>query len=246
MSPDEIREQARYYASLGYRAYKMRCGGDPDQTGDRLSIDRDRIAAAREALGMDRLLFVDVAIPQRPTAWDEGRVEAYMDICEPMKVRFIEEPAMTYDVNRYRALQRMNRVPVAGGESFSCPEEFEPFFETRALDVAQPDAAVVGGPASCFDVCSRAHDLGLDICLHCWAAGVGIAQNLHAACAAPGGVLAMEGSQVSHALAQEPLDDIWKFQNGFLTPPEKPGLGVSISEDFLAKYPFQHGTERNY
>ena len=135
-----------------------------------------------------------------------------MDACEPYAVRSIEEPAMTYDVNRYRELQAMGRIPIAGGESFSCPEEFEPFFESSALGVAQPDAAVVGGPASCVEVCRRAHGHGIAICLHCWSAGVGIAQNLHAACAAQGGVLAMEGPQAEHALATEPIASMWRFE----------------------------------
>jgi L-alanine-DL-glutamate epimerase-like enolase superfamily enzyme len=151
---------------------------------------------------------------------------------------------MTYDVARYRELHRRGVIPTAGGESFTCPEEFEPFFEAGAFGVVQPDAAVVGGPASCVDVLVRARTLGVPACLHSWSAGVGIAQNLHAACAVDG-VIALEGSQVAHAPASEPLRPIWHFADGYLQQPSAPGLGVSITEELLAACRFESGNERD-
>ena len=58
------------------------------------------------------------------------------------------EPAMTYDLEGYRQLQQLRLAPTAGGESFTCPEEFDPFLQSGAYGVAQPDAAVVGGRAA--------------------------------------------------------------------------------------------------
>jgi L-alanine-DL-glutamate epimerase-like enolase superfamily enzyme len=244
LSPAEIRDEARRYALAGYRAYKLRCGGHWGEEGDRLALDAERVSAAREGLGSDRLLFVDVSVPQRPEPWAPGRAEAYMEALAPYDVRFIEEPAMTYDVARYRELQQRGLIPTAGGESFTCPEEFEPFFEAGAYGVAQPDAAVVGGPASCVDVLVRAHALGVPSCLHSLSAGVGIAQNLHAACAVDG-VLAMEGAMVIHAPASEPLRPIWRLADGYLVPPSAPGLGVSITDDLLATCRYRPGQERD-
>ncbi len=242
----EIFEEAQFYLSRGYRAYKMRCGGDPYETDpDRLDLDIERVAAAREGLGYDRLLFVDVSVPQRSQPWERGRAEAYMEALHRYDVRFIEEPAMTYDLGRYRELQRLSLIPIAGGESFCCPEEFEPFLDAGAYGIAQPDAAVVGGPASCVDVCNRARQLGIAVCLHTWCAGVGIAQNLHVACGIEG-VLAMEGPQMIHGPATEPLENIWHFDDGYLAPPTQSGLGVGITGELLNKYPYQPGKELDY
>jgi L-alanine-DL-glutamate epimerase-like enolase superfamily enzyme len=168
-----------------------------------------------------------------------------MEALTPYGVRFLEEPAMTYDVARYRALQRHGSIPVAGGESFTCPEEFEPMFAAGAYGIVQPDAAVVGGPASCVDVLVRAHRRGVPACLHSWSAGVGIAQNLHAAWAADG-VLAMEGSMSIHAPATDPLRPIWRFVDGYVLPPSEPGLGVLITDDLLATCRFASGHERDF
>jgi len=244
-TPEEIFEETRYYAGLGYRAYKMSCGGDPDENGDRVSLDRDRVQAAREGLGDERLLFVDTCVPQRSMNWPRGRAEAYLEALAPFHPRFIEEPAMTYELERYRELQAAGLIPTAGGESFTSPEEFEPFLKSGALGVAQPDAAVVGGPASCVEVCKMARSYGVSVCLHTWCAGVGIAQNIHAACTVEG-LLAMEFPQYVNPLATEPLKSIWKFEDGYLSPPEEPGLGVQISEELLRKYAYRPDSERDY
>lgn len=246
-TPEEVFEDAAYFAAAGYRAYKMRCGGyrlDPPSPAQ-LGRDAERVAAAREALGPERLLFVDVAMPQRPTPWPRDHVAAYLEMLARYAVRFLEEPALTYDVAGYRELQSMGLVPVAGGESFSCPEEFEPFFEAGAYGVAQPDAAVVGGPASCAAVARRAAGCGIPVALHSWPAAAGIAQNLHAGWASEN-ILAIEWPQASHALASEPLDPIYRWQDGWLLPSEEPGMGLRIPPEFLERYAYQPGQERDY
>ncbi|MFZ0634043.1 MAG: mandelate racemase/muconate lactonizing enzyme family protein [Candidatus Acidiferrales bacterium] len=244
-TPQEIFEETRYYAGLGFRAYKMSCGGDPDENGDRVPIDRERVKAAREGLGDERFLFVDVCVPQRSENWERGHAERYMQALAPFKPRFMEEPAMTYELSRYRELQALSLIPTAGGESFTSSEEFEPFLATHALGVAQPDAAVVGGPKSCVEVINRARTLGIPVCLHCWCAGVGIAQNIQAACSVDG-VLAMEFPQYKHPLATEPIKAIYTVEDGYLTPPIEPGLGVKITEDLLVKYPYVPESDRDY
>ena len=244
-SPKEIFEETQYYAGLGYRAYKMSCGGDPDENGGRLSRDRERVKAAREGLGVDKYLFVDVCVPQRSVNWEPGRAEAYMEALAPFHPRFMEEPAMTYELKRYCDLQALGLVPTAGGESFTSPEEFEPFLRAGALGVAQPDAAVVGGPASCVEVIKMGRTFGVPVVLHTWCAGVGIAQNIHAACSFDG-VLAMEFPQYQHPLATEPLQSIWEFNDGYLTPPSEPGLGVKVSDELLRKYPYLPESDRDY
>ena len=82
------------YTSQGYRAYKLRCGGARyTDSGSRLSIDIERVASAREGLGPEGMLFVDVAVPQRPTTWERACAEAYLDALHRFNVRFLEEPA---------------------------------------------------------------------------------------------------------------------------------------------------------
>ncbi|MEO7653819.1 MAG: enolase C-terminal domain-like protein, partial [Bryobacteraceae bacterium] len=136
-------------------------------------------------------------------------------------------------------------TPIAGGESFCSPDEFEPFFEAGAYGVVQPDAAVVGGPASCVEVCRRARHFGVPISIHAWSAGVGLAQNLHAAWSAEG-VTAIEWPQSSHEPATEPIRQIVDFRDGHLHPPSCPGLGVNVSRTLIGKFPFVPGSERDY
>lgn len=245
LTPREIHDEVKRFMAEGYRAYKISCGGFPVTGDGELKRDTERVAAAREALGPDGLLFTDVFVPQRRRTWTLDESEAWIRALQPYKIGFIEEPAMTYDVKGYAHLQKLNLIPTAGGESFACPEEFDPFFEADALGVAQPDAAVVGGPASSAEVGRKARARGVPVCPHAYGAGLAIAQNLHAAWSIEG-VLATEIPQEIHPLASEPLKEIWNFKDGRLHPPEKPGLGVVITEEFLGKYAYQPGRIRNY
>jgi len=245
-SPDEIARQVTRLRKLGFRAYKIRAGGRlGDPPTDRLALDVQRVAAAREALGTDGKLFVDVGVPQRPDTWPRDRAEAYLRALEPYDIGFLEEPAMTYDVDGYAALQKLGLIPIAGGESFTDPDEFEPLFRAAALGVAQPDAAVVGGPVSCMAVCRSAAACGIPVCLHAWSAGIGIAQNLHAAWAAPN-AMAIEWPISEHAPQTEPLAGLVRFEGGYLHPSSAAGLGVDVSDELLRRYPYESGRERDF
>ena len=245
-SPREIFDEVTGYVADGYQAYKLRCGGTRlDDYQDRLAVDTERVAAARQALGPEKLLFVDVHVPQRPVTWDRSRAEAYMRALAPFGVVYIEEPALTYDVEGYRELQRLQIISVAGGESFCAPDEFEPFFAGGALGVAQPDAAVVGGPVSCRAVCRRAAECGVPVSLHAWSAGAGIAQNLHVGWSSEG-ILAMEWPLTRHALASDPIAGISRFEAGYMLPPEAPGLGIQVDAEWLERFALQPGSERDY
>ena len=245
LDPPEVFAQARRFAELGYRGYKIRGGGragDPQE--GRLERDVARIEAARNGLGPDRILGLDVSVPQRSELWSRERAETYLDAIAPYAT-FLEEPARTYDVETYAALQARGGVAVAGGESFTDPAEFEPFFSASAFGLVQPDAAVVGGPANCAAVCRRAYELGVPSSVHAWSAGVGLAQNLHVALSTPG-VLILEWPQSAHALATEPLAGLLEIDDGYAQPPMRPGLGVEIDEDFLREFAYRLQSERDF
>jgi L-alanine-DL-glutamate epimerase-like enolase superfamily enzyme len=111
--------------------------------------------------------------------------------------------------------------------------------------VAQPDAAVVGGPVSCASVCRQAAEFGVPVGLHAWSAGVGIAQNLHAAWSADN-ALAVEFPVSTHAPQTEPIEPLLHFDDGYLHPTSRVGLGVDVTEELLMRYAYQPGKERDF
>jgi D-galactarolactone cycloisomerase len=244
LEPGEIAAQVGRMIDRGFEAYKMRCGGRAgDERPGILERDLARVAAARDALGPDRLLMVDVSVPQRRDIWPTEQAIAYVEALAPFRLAFLEEPAATYDIAGYKQLRTLGKVPIAGGESFTSPEEFEPFFAAEAYDVVQPDAAVVGGPASCVQVARRALEHGVKVALHAWSAGIGLAQGLHAGAAVPG-ILVLEWPLSEHAPASVPIEHLIEFSEGSVRMSDEPGLGVRVSEDFLITYRYRPGYER--
>ena len=96
-----------------------------------------------------------------------------------------------------------------------------------------------------MSVCRSAAASGVPVCLHAWSAGVGIAQNLHAAWAAKNAI-AIEVPVSEHAPQTEPLAPLLRFQDGYLLPSSRPGLGVDVTEELLARYAYQPGHERDF
>jgi L-alanine-DL-glutamate epimerase-like enolase superfamily enzyme len=93
--------------------------------------------------------------------------------------------------------------------------------------------------------CQHAAAAGVPVCLHAWSAGVGIAQNLHVAWAAPN-AMAIEWPISHHPTQTQPLSKLVQFRSGYLLPADAPGLGVEVSDGLIAGYPCQDHRDRDF
>ena len=66
-------------------------------------------------------------------------------------------------------------------------------------------------------------------------------QNVHAAFAA-GNTAILEIAPAYGPLHSEIIGDSFIMRDGYVYPPEKPGLGIELSEKTKEKYPFQPGS----
>ncbi len=72
-------------------------------------------------------------------------------------------------------------------------------------------------------------------------AGVGVMQNIHAAFAC-GNVAILEIPPLAGPLHTEIWGDGYRFENGCILPPQAPGLGVRLTDEVKAKFPFVAGS----
>ena len=68
-------------------------------------------------------------------------------------------------------------------------------------------------------------------------AGVGVMQNIHAAFACPNTAI-LENPPLAGPLHTELYADGYRFQDGYILPPEGPGLGIDFDEDLARAHPF--------
>ncbi|HEY0450274.1 mandelate racemase/muconate lactonizing enzyme family protein [Actinophytocola sp.] len=231
-----------HYLGLGFTAVKVSSGYvDPvsrqEVGGEPVALEAAKVEALRRHLGPDVGILLDGHMGHRegPDRWDAGTAGAVLDALAPHDVYLFEEPLPYGDLAGYARLR--SPVPVAGGEQLSTPDEFARFAERGCLDIAQPDAAWLG--MSQFGEVARMFDR---VAPHAWGAGGAVMQNVHAAFAAPNTAI-VELPPDPGPLHTEIWGDSLRFHDGFLTAPDTPGLGITLSDRVKETYPFVPGAE---
>ena len=233
--PTRLLDEATMYVELGFKGMKTKIGGLP------IAEDVRRVAAIRGAIGDDIRLMVDAnqAYPAS-TAIRVGNELAAYDIT------WFEEPVNAKDVDAYLQVQAAVPMPVAGGENLRTRYEFKDFFARRAYDIAQPDVVNAGGITEMRNIAMTANSYGILVNPHVWGSPVMIAASLHLASTIPPCPPAYEPrpyeqepvmefdrtpSGIREGIIVEPFDQ----QDGFITVPTAPGLGVEIDEDAVRR-----------
>jgi len=253
-------DQARRYASLGFRGLKIGTGfdgrpggfttapGDPPygtwyagSTASRIADERAKFGALREELGPDIELATDFHAVQVREPWSRRTALDLARALEPFDLLFLEEPLRYDDPAGYAELRLATRVPIAGGECLTGVDEFGRFLDAGAFDYVQPDATHVGGVGVTREVARMAEERHVGLIVHAGAAvGPGFMANLHVAFASPNARFveyALAPDNVRRRLLSEPM----RLVDGFVERPTEPGLGISLDAAFVEEHPYRAG-----
>jgi L-alanine-DL-glutamate epimerase-like enolase superfamily enzyme len=226
---DDLEEELRGYMDARFKAVKIR---------DR-NFEVTPVARSRAAIGPDVRLIVDTnqSFTSRPARFAEAL--RYARRIAEHDVWFLEEPLAVDDLNGYRRLVVQSPMPISGGETFNSAATFRQWIDARAFDIAQPDAAVMGGIGECVETLRAAEAAGIEGVCHAFAAAPCQAANVHAAFAA--GSRVFEWAMPHNPLRTELLIEPWKIKDGKLRRPELPGLGIALTEEVMKKYAYIPG-----
>ncbi len=246
-------EKIQRYQNAGFRAAKFAAGwynaadktvftGRTPQAW--VDMECDKLQTIRREIGDDFIICMDGHMgnvhDERITGWDVGIAKAVLRSLEPYDIFFFEEPLNYNNVEGYAELCRSTAIPVAGGENLATREEFWQFAKINAFDIAQPDASYVGmGPF--VDIAHMFAQQNKRVATHSWSSGAGTMENIHAAFATPN-VAILELAPLAGPLHTEIYADGYRFKDGYILPPNVPGLGVRLTDEIKNKYPFVRGS----
>ena len=222
------------YAAAGFDAVKVRIGH-----GAR--ADGQRVALARRTVGPDFKLMVDAVQGHNPNPWHAGDAVVVARALADFDLTWFEEPCAATDYEGYAAVRAKAAMPIAGGESSATIHDFKQFFERRALDIAQPDAAHCGGILEFQRIAALADAVGARVVPHAWGSGPALVSNYHVAFATAACFM-VEYPTISNPLRQELLVEPLAMRDGYLLPPTAPGLGLELTQSTIDRYPFQPGS----
>jgi galactonate dehydratase len=250
---DELAAKVERYRAAGFRAAKFAAGWyrqsdravfSGRSTQSWVEMECEKLTSLRQAVGDEMMLCYDGHMgnvqDHRIRAWDVGLATSVLRAIEPFDITFFEEPLDYHDIEGYAELSKATSIPIAGGENLSTFEEFLPFADRLAFDIAQPDAAYLGLGAF-VEVAHAFAARRRRVATHAWSAGIGVMQNIHAAFASPN-VAILELPPLVGPLHREVYAEGYRFEDGYILPPDVPGLGVSLTDDMKNRYPFVPGS----
>jgi L-rhamnonate dehydratase len=220
----ETREIAQRWTQAGYTAVKF--GWEP--MGQSEAVDIDLVRGARKGLG-DAMLLIDAGC-----VWDARTALRRAQAFAEYRPEWLEEPLREDDLEGYVWLRDRSPVPIASGEGECGRESFRPFIDRRALDVYQVDLSRCGFTDSAY-IRDRVEEIGARLCNHCYTSPVTVAACLHWLCTCRDAFVfedCVEDSPLRHELTVEKVQSV----DGWIHPPDGPGLGVTLNEDFVRRH----------
>jgi L-alanine-DL-glutamate epimerase-like enolase superfamily enzyme len=189
----------------------------------------------REVIGDERDLLIDVQ-----NRWNEvGQAVATIRAIEPCHVFFVEAPLPADNLDAYARLADTVDTRIAAGDwGFTTRFEFLDLMERGRVDVVQPSSVRSGGISEIVRIAEMAYRRGLLCVPHAWCHTIGVAAEVHLAAVLPNMPyfeypLAFPDSPIISELLDPPLTP---DENGFIEVPRRPGLGVELNEQVVARY----------
>jgi L-alanine-DL-glutamate epimerase-like enolase superfamily enzyme len=236
-SDDMLVEEAARCQAGGFAAWKVR-PPLPERASHQARslrpprVDVDRfirvLRRLREEVGDAMQLMVDAGCRLAPDdAVAIGREMARLGFY------FFEEP-LPRSTAAYADLRSKVSVPIAGGETLLAREAFGTWLDASAYDVVQPDANLAGITET-LAVAELARGKGARVVLHNWANDVSAAANIHVA-AAIGDSPMVEHNVTFNPLRGQLVDNPLVPLDGSFRLTDRPGLGIELRDDVLARY----------
>lgn len=229
-------EIAREMLAQGYTAikiYPFLWGHDEDGIVE-------HIAKFREVIGEKTDLMIDVWRNEDP-----AKVLRVAKRIEKYHPCWFEEPMAPDNLDVARELNSRTSLPLVIGEAMFGKRWFNEAFKHNVAEFANPDVAVVGGIQELLDISTIADVNYIKIGPHnCNSSTVATNASVHAASVMPNFYM-LETFPSYREMGARISNNMLAIENGYITVPDTPGLGIDVNEGFLASIPYKESTNMN-
>ena len=128
-------------------------------------------------------------------------------------------------------------VPTATGEDIYLKESFIELARNHAVDIVHPDLASSGGILETKKIGDACQEVGVPMAMHFAGTPVSCMASVHCA-AATENFLVLENHSVDVPWWSDLVEGIEKpiIQHGYISVPEKPGLGITLNDEVLKQH----------
>jgi galactonate dehydratase len=235
--PRDVAQAAKKMTEQGFLAVKMNATEELQYVDSYDKIDQavKRIAAVREAVGPAIGIGIDF----------HGRVHKPMakilakelEVYRPM---FIEEPVLPENNDVLREIANYVSIPIATGERMFSRWQFKNLLKDGFVDIIQPDLSHAGGITECKKIISMAEAFDVAAAPHCPLGPIALAACLQVDATCHNVFIQEQSLGIHYNQGSDLLDylvdkAVFKYEEGYVAIPGKPGLGIEINEEHVRK-----------
>ncbi len=199
-------------------------------TYEQVRTGYERLKAIRDAVGEKVDIIVELhSFTDTVTSIQFGRA------IEDLNIFYYEEPVMPLNPKMMKVVKDNVNIPIASGERIYSRWGYIPFFESRSLDIIQPDFGTCGGITEGKKICDMAHVYDIMVQGHVCGGPIATATALQIEAVLPNFLI-----HEHHRYAQlKPNTDtcIYDYQpvEGYYDVPARPGIGQELKPEIIEK-----------
>jgi len=233
---ERFTQRVMEYVKQGFTALKFDPVGPDVPSPEQHSFERLQqieaiVRSARETVGEK----CDILIGTHGQMTTSGaiRLARRLEKYDPL---WFEEPVPPENVEEMARVARSTSIPVATGERLSTKYEFAELLEKQAASILQMALGRVGGILEAKKITGMAEAHYAQIAPHLYAGPIEAAANIQIDTCSPN-FLIQEGIETLGGFHTKILKEPIRWEKGYIIPPTKPGLGVELNEEEVAKHP---------
>jgi L-alanine-DL-glutamate epimerase-like enolase superfamily enzyme len=227
----EIERQFDMALSIGFRAVKM------EVLFYELVSDRelvDLIHEGRRMLGNDILMALDFGY--RWHSWHDAKW--VLDRVADCDIYFAEATLQHDDLLGHARLAAQSPIRICGAEAAATRWEIREWIEKGGVAIVQPNIGRGGGLTEIRRIADMCELYGTQVVPHGWKTGITSAAGRHFQAACPAAPLFeyIAPQVYPSALRRELVSPEPTLEDGFMSLPTEPGLGIELNEELVQRW----------
>jgi galactonate dehydratase len=234
-TPEAFAAKALEVTAKGYRAMKFDPFGSVfgEMSSEEIELSIAIVGAVREAVGQNVSLYIEA----------HGRFDPLLGVqigrrLEPFEPGWFEEPVRSPQMDDLATIASKLSIPIAAGEGLSGKEQFLDLLNKKAAQIIQPDPIPAGGITEVKKICAIAQAHHVRVAPHNAQGPVCTAACLHIDASTPNVMTQEVFEDFATPFAEKIVDYPIEIVDGDVLIPDRPGLGLDLIEEEMAKYPY--------
>lgn len=235
--PQSFHDKAKDVVARGYTALKFDPFGNAWRTVERkdFTLALEIISAVREAVGTD----VDILI-EGHNRFSVHTALQFADAMTPYHPTWFEAPVPPHLISSMVEVAKRSPVPVACGEDYYSREQFAELLRHDAVHIIQLEPQFLGISAS-KQIAGMVHAHNGVIAPHSAQGPICSIVCAHLNMATPNFFIHEIFDEFNEPWEDDLLTTPMHVENGYVVPPQGPGLGTDLNLDEIVKHPYQRG-----